>query len=554
MLNEVLYDPPGADAGYEFVEILNIGAAPVLLHEVELQVGDGARPETWRTAWRSAGQSLQPWVPWVVGGDSVRVRHAALGASLQNGPDAVRLWRAGAVLDLLGYGDLHDARLYETRPAADVSGLGLARIPDGLDRDDNGLDWQAAAPSPGRRNLPEREWRVQLVTPDPTRLWPYRALVVHARVHNRGRVDLEPGAWRARAWLRRFVTEPYLDGPGLGEPEALPVDLWSQALAAGDSVELRLPLWSSQGLLQLEVEVAGTDEDSTDNRATHVLRVGAGDVVIHEILYAPHPGGAEWIELHNRGTRPHPLQGWTLADATDKRGALRTRAALEPGGFAVLSADTLDPLEALNSATLRVAVTPWPSLNNNDGPEGVADRVVLRDAQGYVQDAVFYRAAWGAVPGRSLERLTLDADARGLLWSPSKDPSGSTPGRANSARAAPGTAVGLVLQPNPFSPDADGFEDLLTVAFEVPREAVGFEASLFDLEGRRRRWLAADRLGPGPRRLSWDGTDDQGVAVSEGVYLLRLELLGNPRPGGSQLRCIGLVRGGVRRGAASGAR
>src|SRR5438105_2272997 len=108
VLNEVLYDPPGVDAGREFVEILNVGGTPVGLEALELQAGDGAHPGAWHRVWRGTGGELAPGALLVVGGDSVAAPAFRLAAELQNGPDALRLLLADRELDRLGYGALTD--------------------------------------------------------------------------------------------------------------------------------------------------------------------------------------------------------------------------------------------------------------------------------------------------------------------------------------------------------------------------------------------------------------------------------------------------------------
>ena len=82
---------------------------------------------------------------------------------------------------------------------------------------------------------------------------------------------------------------------------------------------------------------------------------------------------------------------------------------------------------------------------------------------------------------------------------------------------------------------------MLLVAFEVAAGHAGFEIGIYDTTGRRRRLLAADRLGPGPRHLTWDGADDAGTPLVTGAYVLRLVLLGK-RESPLQLRTVGLVR------------
>ena len=232
----------------------------------------------------------------------------------------------------------------------------------------------------------------------------------------------------------------------------------------------------------------------------------------------------------------------SLADASGRPGRLRAGRALEPGGFALVSADTLQRVPGLQPGCLRVAAVPWPSLNNSDGREGYADRVLLRDPAGVVQDALSYSAGWGGGRGRSLERLRADPDVRGLAWAASKAPLGSTPGRPNSSTAPPTARLGLSLEPNPFSPDGDGRADALGVALDVPAGFEGFRASIFDLAGRRRRTLAGDRLGPGPRSFSWDGKDASGTTLPTGAYIFHLELYSNDGTPRVELRSIGLVR------------
>jgi hypothetical protein len=166
---------------------------------------------------------------------------------------------------------------------------------------------------------------------------------------------------------------------------------------------------------------------------------------------------------------------------------------------------------------------------------------VLRDATGSVVDGLRYAAA-GTERGRSLERLVADPDARGVLWAACKEASGSTPGRANSAQAAPLPAAQLALAPNPFTPDGDGQDDVLTATLEVPIGCQGFRARVFDLEGRCRVRLAADRLGPGPRHLVWDGRDDSRSDLPSGFYILNLEFDSKSGPPQRLRRVVGLGR------------
>lgn len=75
-------------------------------------------------------------------------------------------------------------------------------------------------------------------------------------------------------------------------------------------------------------------------------------------------------------------------------------------------------------------------------------------------------------------------------------------------------AFGLFQVPNPARP---GVQLGFSLASPAPAEL-----SVFSVDGRQVRRLVAADLGAGPYTVAWDGSDDSGVRVSSGVYLLRL--------------------------------
>jgi photosystem II stability/assembly factor-like uncharacterized protein len=59
------------------------------------------------------------------------------------------------------------------------------------------------------------------------------------------------------------------------------------------------------------------------------------------------------------------------------------------------------------------------------------------------------------------------------------------------------------------------------ISAELPQDAQ-VDIAVFNQQGRRIRTLYAGRQGRGRFSLTWDGADQQGVPVSDGVYLVRL--------------------------------
>jgi len=86
------------------------------------------------------------------------------------------------------------------------------------------------------------------------------------------------------------------------------------------------------------------------------------------------------------------------------------------------------------------------------------------------------------------------------------------------AGAAP-SAERIVLHrnvPNPFNPTT-------TIRFEVPAPGRTVSLKIYDLTGREVRGLVDGEKVAGARSVVWDGRNDEGRAVTSGVYFYRLD-------------------------------
>ena len=90
-----------------------------------------------------------------------------------------------------------------------------------------------------------------------------------------------------------------------------------------------------------------------------------------------------------------------------------------------------------------------------------------------------------------------------------------SPGWTNVAEARVGRPVLRSCRPNPFRGET-------VVTLRTPRRSRS-SVRVYDVAGRLVRTLHDAPLDPGEREISWDGTNEAGVRVSSGVYLLALE-------------------------------
>ena len=79
------------------------------------------------------------------------------------------------------------------------------------------------------------------------------------------------------------------------------------------------------------------------------------------------------------------------------------------------------------------------------------------------------------------------------------------------------------IEPNPFTPNGDGINDVMTVIFDVQRLLTPKPVRLevFDLNGRRLH-LIERALSSGGYSQQWDGRDGGGHIVPPGLYILRI--------------------------------
>ncbi len=159
VINEIDYDQPGTDEA-EFIELKNNGSAPLNLDAYELVLVNGSNNTAYNTialpdAILAAGDYF------VISGNAT-VPNTDLVVTpatnlIQNGaPDAVALreTNSGNLVDAVSYEGLVTDFAEGSGAPADTNdpNVGLSRLPDGTDTNDNGADFGLAPITPGAAN------------------------------------------------------------------------------------------------------------------------------------------------------------------------------------------------------------------------------------------------------------------------------------------------------------------------------------------------------------------------------------------------------------------
>lgn len=485
LLNEVLYDPAGSDAGGEWVELLNTGPWPAPTAGLALEFANGAGPGDWDVVWIGSPDGwIEAGARFLVGAreDGAVDSEARLG--LQNGPDALRLVRDGFVLDLVGWGEPLVSTLAEGAPALPTrEGDSLSRV-DGVDTNDNRVDFTARKPTPGRLNVPRVDLAISLVPADG------RVLPVDLAVPRlRGRLVLENQGLSTAELANADVT--------LGGNR---VAVGVGSIDPGEQVRLDFDAWASVGetevFLAAHVRLPG-DEDATSDRDTLAAAIWPGPVRLSEIHPRPVPPQGEWIELQVE--MPTALENWRIEDAAG--GAVRI-ISTDP---AILGR----PVLAAPGGVGTLASEGWPTLNDRAAAGGIADTLFLIDPGGRIRDWVPYGEA---EPGFSWVRSDGPPGAEFRdLWRPDRQHPGGTPGESSSAESD-----------DALWPLQDGVS-LAEFAggawIDLPPGTRSYIFEVYDLGGRR-VWSGGGRADGA--RVRWDARGPTGEPLRGGLYVLDL--------------------------------
>jgi hypothetical protein len=254
----------------------------------------------------------------------------------------------------------------------------------------------------------------------------------------------------------------------------------------------------------------------------------SADLVINEVLSNPKDDGVDFVEIYNRSAKVLDGKDLMLSSTEENYAVATDNYLMFPGDYTLLSADA-DKVKSqyyTPAPYAFISMGSFPSLLNDEGSVSLkTNSDIIIDALTYSSDMHF--PILTSTDGVSLERIDYNRPASDITnWHSASESVGyATPAYKNSQFLQGEADDGAVtLSPEIFSPDNDGFNDVLIISCKTEGPGKLLNITIYDAKGRLVKTLVKSRYVSGQESCSWDGTNDKGQKANIGIYMVYAEL------------------------------
>lgn len=260
-------------------------------------------------------------------------------------------------------------------------------------------------------------------------------------------------------------------------------------------------------------------------------KIQKNDVLLTEILFNPKTAGSDFVEIYNNAPYSIDLKELSIAQITkDSINSIREiskkQFLLESGKYLAL---TTNPENIKKEYTVKndrsiYKMSSMPVFNDDEGTAILLIDGKPIDQLSYTEKMHF--PLLKNVEGISLERSKLNRPANdgGNLRSATMASGGATPGYKNSQYSDEEISQNdFNLVSKTFSPDNDGFEDLLEISYKSLSGEIA-SINIFNDQGALVRKLYKNFTLNSEGTLIWDGLNDHNQMSPLGIYLLHVEI------------------------------
>ncbi|MBU1373561.1 MAG: lamin tail domain-containing protein [Bacteroidetes bacterium] len=261
---------------------------------------------------------------------------------------------------------------------------------------------------------------------------------------------------------------------------------------------------------------------------------GKNDVLINEILFNPRSDGVDFIEVYNNSDKILDFKNLKIAAVNDKDSVIQiknissTQLIFQPQTLWVITSnpDTVKSQYFTTHPNHFIKVASMPSYNDDNGKAVVLNKDNARiDQLNY--DKKMHFALLKDLNGVSLERssFTQPTNTSGNFRSATASVGYATPADKNSQFLENVSAKNEIsLASQTFSPDNDGFEDVLRILFNLPQANYVANVTIYNDQGKLIKKLVQNQTLATQGEWIWDGIDQDNNKAKTGIYIIYTEL------------------------------
>ncbi len=253
-----------------------------------------------------------------------------------------------------------------------------------------------------------------------------------------------------------------------------------------------------------------------------------GDILISEILVNPKNGGVDFIEVYNYTDHVLDLKELKLANADIANAKVVSNLSqyIQPKTHWVLTTNPalIKQQYHVDFPNQFVQLNSFPTYNNDKGTVILLNENGVIDQLDYHED--MHLALLRNADGVSLERVSYVKPTAeiGNFKSAAAALGFATPTYRNSQEEDPNLAKNKVSLVNKtFSPDGDGFEDLLQIDYQFVHNGQLANVNIYSDQGILIRKLARNTSIATAGNFIWDGTNDKGQQSKVGIYVVKFD-------------------------------
>lgn len=259
------------------------------------------------------------------------------------------------------------------------------------------------------------------------------------------------------------------------------------------------------------------------------------DIAINELLFNPLEGSTDYIELYNCSEKILNLSEFIICSVDEKypdpndtitANVSGTSTLFFPGEYLLLARNTESVKKQYFSPhpdNFR-QIDDLPDYKSDYGTAIIMNDSGLIDKFTYSEEMHFPLLNY--FEGVSLERLNFNkAASEADNWHSASEASGfGTPGYQNSQFTDLSEKKNpITTEPEIFSPDGDGYNDLLNIHYSFQSAGNTVSVLIFDAGGNIIRTLINNELCGTKGFFSWDGLNENNERMKPGIYIILIK-------------------------------